>query len=113
MGISTHVLDTAIGRPAAGVAVTLEHKAGRDGEWHQVAAGATDDDGRVAPLVTDADLVKGAWRITFASGAYFAARGERAFHPEVAIDFEVHDATEHYHVPLLVTPWSYSTYRGS
>jgi len=109
MGISTHVLDTTIGRPAAGVAVTLEHL---DGNGAVVTA-ETDADGRVAPLVGDADLVEGSYRIGFATGAYFAARGEQAFHPSISIDFEVADASQHYHVPVLVTPWSYSTYRGS
>ena len=112
MGISTHVLDTAIGRPASGVAVTLETR-DDDGMWAAVAAGSTDTDGRVGGLVADADLAVGIYRIGFASGAYFTARGERSFYPDVHIEFEVHDATEHYHVPLLVSPWSYSTYRGS
>jgi 5-hydroxyisourate hydrolase len=111
MGISTHVLDTAIGRPAAGVAVTLERI---DGDtWSEVTGGVTDGDGRVGGLVADADLAIGTYRISFGTGGYFAGRGEVSFYPEVRIDFEVHDASEHYHVPLLLSPWSYSTYRGS
>lgn len=112
MGISTHVLDTAIGRPAADVGVKLAHL-DANGAWRRIAEGVTDADGRVAPLVTDADLVPGDWRITFATGAYFDARGERSFHPSVTIDFRVDDATQHYHVPLLTSAWSWSTYRGS
>lgn len=111
MGISTHVLDIAIGRPAQGVAVTLERL--DVGSWSEVRGGATDAEGRLAGLVDDVDLQVGTYRITFGTGGYFAARGEVSFHPEVAIDFEVHDASEHYHVPLLVSPWSFSTYRGS
>ncbi len=112
MGISTHVLDTAIGRPAAGVAITLDRL--DDGAWTRVASGSTNDDGRIdGGLVGDQDLRAAAYRISFASGAYFEARGERSFYPEVSYDFVVHDASQHYHVPLLVSPWSFSTYRGS
>jgi 5-hydroxyisourate hydrolase len=111
MGISTHVLNTAIGRPAAGMPVTLERV--DSGSWSEVAGGTTNHDGRVGVLVEDAALQIGTYRITFGTGGYFADRGEVSFYPEVGIDFEVHDAAEHYHVPLLVSPWSFSTYRGS
>lgn len=111
MGISTHVLDTSIGRPASGVAVTLERIDA--GTWSELAGGVTDGDGRVGGLVGDDDLELGTYRITFGTGGYFADRGVVSFYPEVTIDFEVHDAAEHYHVPLLVSPWSFSTYRGS
>jgi 5-hydroxyisourate hydrolase len=111
MGISTHVLNTAIGRPAVGMAVTLERV--DSGTWSEVTGGATNEDGRVGPLVSDEDLAIGTYRITFGTGGYFADRGEVSFYPEVSIDFEVHDSSEHYHVPLLVSPWSFSTYRGS
>ena len=111
MGISTHVLDTAIGRPAEGMSITLE-RVDADG-WHEVTGGTTNADGRVGTLVADDDLLLGTYRITFGTGGYFAGRGEVSFYPEVAIDFEVHDASEHYHVPLLTSPWSFSTYRGS
>ena len=111
MGISTHVLDTAIGRPAVGVAITLERMNGDS--WSETVGGVTNSDGRLGGLVSDDDLATGTYRITFATGAYFSDRGETSFYPEVTIDFTVHDATEHHHVPLLVSPWSYSTYRGS
>lgn len=111
MGISTHVLNTAIGRPAEGMAVTLERI--DSGSWSEVTGGTTNADGRVAALVADDDLEVGTYRITFGTGGYFAGRAEVSFHPQVTIDFEVQDASEHYHVPLLVSPWSYSTYRGS
>lgn len=110
MGISTHVLDTAIGRPARDVAVRLERLDDTDVD---AVEARTDADGRVAPLVADADLAVGTYRLTFETGDYFEARGERAFHPSVTIDFHVDDASQHYHVPALVTPWSWSTYRGS
>lgn len=111
MGISTHVLNTAIGRPAEGMAVMLERIDGD--EWSEVTGGTTNADGRVATLVADEDLRVGTWRITFGTGGYFASRAEVSFYPEVRIDFEVHDAADHYHVPLLVSPWGFSTYRGS
>lgn len=111
MGISTHVLDTAIGRPAQGMPITLERVDGN--VWSEVTGGITDGDGRVGVLVADDDLEIGTYRITFGTGGYFAGRGEVSFYPEVRIDFEVHDSSEHYHVPLLVSAWGFSTYRGS
>jgi 5-hydroxyisourate hydrolase len=100
--LSTHVLDTSRGRPAAGVPVALE---ARDGT--PLAEATTDDDGRVAAL--GGDLEPGAYVLRFATGAYL---GERAFYPEVAVTFAV-GADDHYHVPLLLNPYGYSTYRGS
>ena len=109
--ITTHVLDTARGQPAAGVAVALER---RDGDrWQAVGAGRTDDDGRLGTLTDGIALAVGAWRISFAVGEWYAARGEMGFYPEVAIAFTVADADQHYHVPLLISPYGYSTYRGS
>ena len=103
-GITTHVLDTARGRPAAGVPVVLER---RDGEqWREIGRGTTDDDGRLRTL-TGPSIDTGTYRITFDT----AARSD--FFPEVAIVFEVKDAAQHYHVPLLLSPFGYSTYRGS
>jgi 5-hydroxyisourate hydrolase len=104
MGVSTHVLDTASGRPAAGVPVTLERD---EGGWVVVARGTTDDDGRVKPLLADAP--HGTYRITFATRAYL---GAAAFFPEVAVVFVVSD-DRHHHVPLLLSPFGYATYRGS
>jgi 5-hydroxyisourate hydrolase len=110
MGISTHILDTSRGRPAADVAVTLERELG--GEFVVVARGATDADGRVKGLVTGAPEV-GTWRIRFDVGAYHQALGVDGFYPHVDIVFVVKNTTEHYHVPLLINPFGYSTYRGS
>jgi 5-hydroxyisourate hydrolase len=105
MGISTHVLDTSRGRPAASVPVTLDIERGG---WDVVAMGRTDADGRLR-LVADAPE-PGTYRITFATGEYFS--GE-TFFPEVSIVFTIKDAAQHYHVPLLLSPYGYSTYRGS
>jgi 5-hydroxyisourate hydrolase len=103
--LTTHVLDVANGRPAAGVAVELW----RDGE--RVSAQTTNADGRCdAPLVAEGALQEGEYELRFAVGAYF---GEAAFLDVVPVRFTVGDAAQKYHVPLLVSPWSYSTYRGS
>ncbi|WP_028647238.1 hydroxyisourate hydrolase [Nocardiopsis sp. CNT312] len=109
--VTTHILDTALGRPARGVPVRLESTAG-DAPWEGVAEGRTDGDGRVADLGPDR-LPTGRYRIVFDTAAYFAATGQRGLYPEVAVVFELAEAEEHYHVPLLLSPFSYSTYRGS
>jgi len=109
--ITTHVLDTSTGRPARGVPVELELR-GPDGSWTRIGAGRTDDDGRLRTLVSqDAPLQAGTYRIAFDTGAYFA--GRESFYPEVRIVFTVREAGGHYHVPLLLSPYGYSTYRGS
>jgi 5-hydroxyisourate hydrolase len=112
MSVSTHVLDISIGRPAAGVAVRLRRL---DGEaWHEVFSGTTNGDGRVPSLVPDGiNVVAGAYQLSFDVGAYFIGRGLESFYSHVAIDFVIRDAAAHYHVPLLVSPYGYSTYRGS
>jgi len=104
--ISTHVLDTAAGRPAAGIALRLERST--DDGWERVATVATDDDGRVPEVADVAE--PGIFRLVFDSGAYF---GAGTFYPEVQIVFRVADPTEHHHVPLLLSPYGYTTYRGS
>ncbi len=110
--ITTHVLDTSRGRPAAGVAVVLEL---REGSAHrELGRGATDADGRLRTLLPDgAALSPGEYRLTFLTGPYFEAAGVTGFYPEVTIAFTVRDAEQHYHVPLLLNPYGYSTYRGS
>jgi 5-hydroxyisourate hydrolase len=105
VSLSTHVLDATSGRPAVGVAVRLEH----DGTT--VAEAVTDADGRVREL--GALPVPGDYRITFATGAWFATTGQEGFYPEVTIAFTVTDPAAHHHVPLLLAPYAYSTYRGS
>lgn len=108
--ITTHVLDTARGKPAAGVLVTLEIREGPD--WRPIGTGATDADGRLRTLTPGA-IDAGVYRISFDTGAYFARAGAEGFYPEVRIAFEVRDAAAHFHVPLLLSPFGYSTYRGS
>jgi 5-hydroxyisourate hydrolase len=105
-GITTHILDTATGRPAAGVPITLEIL--RADQWALIGSGETDGDGRLRSLLTKAPEA-GTYRITFNSGAYFPD----GFFPSVAITFTVAGGQEHYHVPLLLSPFGYSTYRGS
>ena len=103
-GLTTHVLDTSRGRPGAGVSVILQR---RGEEWDPVARAVTDADGRARLLD---DIEPGIYKITFDTGSYFD--GE-TFFPEASVVFEVRDAKAHYHVPLLVSPFGYSTYRGS
>lgn len=110
-GITTHVLDTSKGRPAAGILVVLELKKG-DG-YEEIGRGMTDADGRLKTLMGERALEFGTYRITFHTGAYFAHHGVTGFYPEVNIAFEVRDHEQHYHVPLLLNPYGYSTYRGS
>jgi 5-hydroxyisourate hydrolase len=109
--ISTHVLDTARGCPAAGVPITLEVQ--RAGQWHRLGAGVTDDDGRLRTLLGSAALEATTYRLSFDTAAYAAAHGAPCFFPSVDIVFAVFDAHQHHHVPLLLSPFSYSTYRGS
>jgi 5-hydroxyisourate hydrolase len=111
--ISTHVLDTTSGRPVAGVGVILERQ-GPGGELQAVSRARTDVDGRVRELVPGAvDLEEGTYRLTFETGAYFETLEIEGFYPRVSVLFSVRDATQHYHVPLLLSPYGYSTYRGS
>ena len=111
--LSTHVLDAVSGEPAAGVRVQLEHR--RDSEegegWVGLAAAETDADGRVRELAPEG-LHPGIYRLVFDTAAYFAAVGQASFYPEVSISFIVADE-RHYHVPLLLSPFAFSTYRGS
>lgn len=108
--VTTHVLDAVSGRPAAGVAVTLEHQSG--GGWQPVTSGTTDDDGRIADF-GPVDLEPGTYRVSFATGDHFARAGQPSFYPEVVISFSLTDPEAHYHVPLLLSPFAFSTYRGS
>ena len=108
--VTTHVLDAVTGRPAAGVAVVLERREGEG--WGAVAEGRTDADGRVGRLGPD-ELDAGVYRVTFAVADYFAARGQETFYPEVVVSFTLADPSAHHHVPLLLSPYAFSTYRGS
>ena len=111
--ITTHVLDTARGRPAGGVQVQLESGDGAGG-FVLLGRGATDADGRCQTLLPDQHrLAPGVYRLRFDTGAWFAAQGLEAFFPSVEIVFELKTVERHYHVPLLLSPFGYSTYRGS
>ena len=109
--ITTHVLDTARGRPAAELKIELHLKSGEN--WKSVGAGVTDDNGRCRALLGEAPLAVGIYRLTFHAGAYFKAHHIEAFYGDIPVIFEVRDARTHYHVPLLLSPFGYSTYRGS
>jgi 5-hydroxyisourate hydrolase len=108
--VTTHVLDATSGRPAVGVTATLGRRAGTG--WQEVASGRTDADGRISAFGPQ-DLAAGVYQVTFAVGPYFAERGQPTFYPEVTIPFTIDDPAAHYHVPLLLSPYAYSTYRGS
>lgn len=108
--VTTHVLDAALGRPAVGVPVRLEHVSGADVDV--VAEGRTDADGRVPALGPD-QLTDGVYRLVFATGAWFAAGGRPTFYPEVTVTFSLTAEQAHHHVPLLLSPFAYTTYRGS
>jgi 5-hydroxyisourate hydrolase len=108
MSLSTHVLDAMTGMPAAGVAVRVESLV--DGRWQAAGEATTDADGRVRELGNPS---VGVHRITFDTAGYFARTGVRGFYPEVTVTFEVVDADAHHHVPLLLSPFAFSTYRGS
>jgi 5-hydroxyisourate hydrolase len=109
--ITTHVLDTSRGRPAVGILVLLEHLQ-PDLTWKKVGSGKTDEDGRLRTLI-GTSLVAGTYRLVFDTRQYFDAAGVRAFYPSIAITFEAAAGETHYHVPLLLSPFGYSTYRGS
>ncbi len=108
--ITTHVLDTALGRPAAGVPVELHARNGQD--WSLLASGTTDADGRVNDLGPK-EVAGGNYRLRFDTAAYFAATSTEAFFPEITLTFTVADGQGHYHVPVLLSPFAFSTYRGS
>ena len=110
--ITTHVFDTAKGRPARGVPITLEIR-DKSGEFREVGRGVTDDDGRLKGLLEPGSLAVAVYRITFETGAYFKADGIDGFYPTVPVVFEIRETTAHYHVPLLISPFGFSTYRGS
>jgi 5-hydroxyisourate hydrolase len=111
-GLSTHVLDTSRGRPASGIHVLLEVRTEKD--WREVGRAMTDGDGRVRQLLPmGSALTTGIYRLTFEIDTYFRTQGIQGFYPEASIVFHVRDANQHYHVPLLLSPFGYSTYRGS
>jgi 5-hydroxyisourate hydrolase len=111
--ISTHILDTSRGRPATAVTVALEVLNAGEG-WSRLAEAETDADGRVSEFgVSESQLLPGTYRLIFAVAKYFEALKQQSFYPEVVVTFLIEAAAEHYHVPLLISPFGYSTYRGS
>ena len=112
MSWSTHVLDASSGVPATGVPVTLNRTVARSG-WVEVLRGVTDRDGRLSAAGSDVVAVSGVYRVDFDTGAYFADGGGETFYPLVSITFRITDPAAHHHVPLLLSPFAYTTYRGS
>jgi 5-hydroxyisourate hydrolase len=110
--ITTHVLDTTRGGPAAGVTVILECR--QASEWSPIGRGTTDENGRVMTLTDEIVLTPGTYRLTFDTGTYHREQGiGMPFFPEAKVTFQVRDTEEHYHVPLLLSPFGYTTYRGT
>ena len=110
--ITTHVLDTSRGCPAAGVPVVLEQRSD-GGRWQEIARGETDADGRLRTLAEGREIAPGVYRLVFDSKRYFDRSGVRGFFPEVVVVFERAAGEAHHHVPLLLSPFGFSTYRGS
>ena len=109
--ITTHILDTHRGCPAQGVPIQLYRL---DGDRYLLLAeGATDDDGRIRDLLPEGSLTEGVYKMRFDTGAYHTSLGIEGFYPEALIVFTIQATTEHYHIPLLLSPFAYSTYRGS
>ena len=111
--ITTHILDTARGEPAAGVHVFLEHQSA-DGAWRLLGKAKTDQNGRVRDgLAPAGSIARGNYRLRFDTAAHFGTQKRETFFPEVVIVFAITDPAQHHHVPLLLSPFGYSTYRGS
>lgn len=109
--ITTHILDTSTGKPAKGVSIVLEQKL--DGTWKKLAGGITNTDGRISDLLSPDTILKpGIYRMIFDTKSYFIAQQVKAFYPGITVEFEISDSS-HYHLPLLLSPYGYSTYRGS
>jgi 5-hydroxyisourate hydrolase len=110
--LTIHALDTTAGKPAVGLSVVVAMR--ENNAWKELASGQTNDAGRIAQLLpSDSRLAAGVYRVTFATGKYFAERGIKTFYPEVPVIFEVTDPNAHHHLPLILSPHGYSTYRGN
>lgn len=109
--ITTHVLDTSLGKPAASILVTLSIEDG--GSWRELGRATTDTDGRVRMFTPEPPRAAGRYQLSFETAAHFRALGRIAFFERVTLDFRVTDPGQHYHVPLLLSPFGYTTYRGS
>jgi 5-hydroxyisourate hydrolase len=114
MSLSTHILDTSRGTPAANVPIVLEFLSAPPNTWQRISAESSNADGRCPVLVpTGHALAAGTYRLTFDTTAYFGQQKQETFYPRVEILFTLKNPAQHYHVPLLLSPWGYSTYRGS
>lgn len=110
--LSVHILDLQTGTPTAGVTVTLEQKTGND--WRQLASGVTNAQGRIAEMYpADKAMVQGDYRIVFKTGEHYARLKQETFFPEIPVQFHVEKTDQHYHIPLLLSPFGFSTYRGN
>jgi len=110
--ITTHVLDTAIGKPAQGIDITLSYFV--NNKWKLISGGTTDSDGRVANLLADNKILEaGRYKVLFVTESYFKNLKLKAFYPYADIVFEIEGDGQHYHIPLLLSPFGYTTYRGS
>lgn len=110
--LTTHVLDTARGKPAAHLEIEL-HRMSGPGIWNFISSGKTNADGRLPGLLADGALIPGIYKLKFDTAGYFHSIGTQGFYPFVEVAFEIQDSSQHYHVPLLLNPYGYSTYRGS
>ncbi len=109
--ITTHILDTSLGKPANGITISLEEKTGNN--WNTLASGITNSDGRISDLLPDTNFLShGIYRLLFKVRPYFESMNVKSFYPEITVEFEITE-DKHYHVPLLLNPYGYSTYRGS
>ena len=111
--ITTHVLDTSQGCPGVNILVRLEQQKS-DGSWREISSGTTDNDGRIVNLLAEEDVLDcGVYQMIFVTAPYFEKQGIPFFFPEIEIHFLLNHPEQHYHIPLLLSPFSYSTYRGS
>ena len=109
--ITTHILDTHLGKPARDVPIQLKQLL--EGTFVEIARGSTDDDGRISDLLPSGTIAPGVYQMRFDTDAYHSGLGIEGFYPEVIVTFEIKSGDEHYHIPLLLSPFAYSTYRGS
>src|SRR5262245_53175946 len=111
--VTSHILDTTVGRPASGISVLLEHESAQQG-WVPVGDAVSNPDGRVGNLVPAGLTLRiGRYRLLFDTGPYYAEKNLQAFFPQVCVIFHVHDPEQHYHLPLLISRYSFTTYRGT
>ncbi len=110
--LSVHILNLQTGVPTAGVEVELDQK--EKGDWTKIASGVTDANGRITALYPEQKTVSsGTYRVVFKTGDYYQKSGEKSFFPEIPVEFTMANNGEHYHIPLLLSPYGYSTYRGN